>query len=373
LLERRLGVNGFRITVATDGDRALDLLRRHEFDLVLLDIELPGISGFETLQRIRAERGNLELPVIMVTSRNGSGDVVRALDAGANDYVTKPIDFPVALARIRTHLRLRHARDAIVESHQQTIRDLDAAAKMQRALLPNHLVVTSGLRCGWHYQPSDRLGGDLLNVFWITDRYLGFYVLDVSGHGIPSALMSVAVSRSLSPHLRQGSVIVELNPQSPTPRLVAPAEVARRLNLSYPMQENGGLFFTLQYGILDLVERRLSFVSAGHPNPIRISGGMVQDIECAGGPPIGVDEAAEYVDASVPLARGDRIMLFSDGMYEQRNASGEPLGLSRLKALVADLRCDTEQAADRLVANVRRWSACTPFRDDITVLALEIA
>ncbi|MCP5145677.1 MAG: SpoIIE family protein phosphatase [Gammaproteobacteria bacterium] len=373
LLTLRLNAHGFATMSSTTGKDALEVISLNEFDLVLLDVEMPELNGFDVLRQIRALHSPLELPVIMVTGRNGSTDVVNALEIGANDYVTKPVDLPVALARIRTHIALRQAQGRVVDAHLQTLKDLDAAGSMQRSLLPTHCVSNTAIRYGWQYFPCAALGGDLLNVFWITDRYLGFYVLDVSGHGIPSALMSVAVSRSLSPHLRQGSVIVDINPQSPTPIVVPPAEVARRLNGSYQMSETGGLFFTLQYGVIDLVCRTMSFVCAGHPNPVKIGGsGYPVELPCIGGPPIGVLEEAEFVEASVDLERGDRVMLFSDGVYEQRNSAGEPFGLERLRGSMAVAEPDCERATQSVLRDLRAWNGRGGFTDDISLLALQL-
>jgi sigma-B regulation protein RsbU (phosphoserine phosphatase) len=374
LTRTRLEQMGYDVCVVDDGYRAIDAVQVNRFSVVLLDVEMPGIDGFETLRRLRETHSPAELPVIMVTARDNTEDVVRAFRAGANDYLTKPIEFTVADLRIQIQIELCRARDEIIGVHERTLRDLDAAARMQRSLLPSLQFHNSNIVTGWHYQPCQQLGGDLLNIFGITDRYIGLYVLDVSGHGIPSALLSVAVSRSLSPHLRQGSVVVDLNEHSPVPRVVAPAEVAKRLNSSYRMDENNGLFFTLQYGVIDLVERTLRFVSAGHPDPIRVDrSGSAEFLSCGGGPPIGVVEDADYEDAVIDLRIGDRIVLYSDGVYEQANGYAEPFGRERLREqAAATVGLSPADSVLALVDNVGEWCGSRRMKDDVTVLAIEL-
>jgi sigma-B regulation protein RsbU (phosphoserine phosphatase) len=210
VLSRRLARKGYEVAVAEDGSRAIALVRERPFDLVLLDVVMPGLSGLEVLQELRQSHPATELPVIMVTAKNESGDIVEALRLGANDYVSKPLDFPVVLARIQTQLSLKRAVEEVVrlerrlaernhdleganarlaEANRRMERDLRAAAKIQGAFLPRGEPDLSGARFAWHYRPCDELAGDGLNVFALDDRHAALYVFDVSGHGVASALL----------------------------------------------------------------------------------------------------------------------------------------------------------------------------------------
>ena len=155
LLSRRLRKKGHRVAVADGGAAALEMIGAESFDLVLLDIMMPGIDGMEVLERIRGEHDPDELPVIMATAKSESEDIVAALKIGANDYVTKPFDFPVVLARVQTQLAVKKGRDALAKAHRRMKKDLDAAARIQQTLLPAPNIDIPGVRCAWRYVPCD--------------------------------------------------------------------------------------------------------------------------------------------------------------------------------------------------------------------------
>jgi len=132
----------------------------------------------------------------MATAKSETQDVVRALEIGANDYVTKPLDFQVVLARVQTQLSLKRAREELKSVHSRMKADLEAAARIQHALLPMDLPAIPGTTCAWRYRACDELAGDAVNIFRLDDRHLCLYVLDVSGHGVPASLLSVSVTRN---------------------------------------------------------------------------------------------------------------------------------------------------------------------------------
>src|SRR5438093_1009517 len=191
ILSRRLARRGYQVEVAPDARTALQLLAGSAFDLVLLDVMMPEVDGFQVLGELRRTRSLAELPVIMATARDRSEDVVRALELGANDYVTKPLDFAVVHARVRTQLELQRARRALERANLRMRRDLEAGARIQRALIPQAAPALPGVAVAWAFEPCAELGGDIFDVFEFGDGWLGLYLLDVSGHGVPAALTSV--------------------------------------------------------------------------------------------------------------------------------------------------------------------------------------
>ena len=147
MLSRRLRRCGFEVVVADHGRLALEHVAREAFDLVVLDIMMPDIDGLQVLEQLRRSHSVADLPVIMATAKDASDDIVKALEQGANDYVTKPLDFPVLLARVRTQLALRHATRALESANQRMKRDLDAGARVQRALIPSAAPAIPGIEC----------------------------------------------------------------------------------------------------------------------------------------------------------------------------------------------------------------------------------
>ncbi len=371
MLSRRLARRGYSVSTAEDGYKALEEIAAETFDVVLLDIMMPGIDGFEVLEKIRETRAAADLPVIMATAKEGSEDIVRALKMGANDYVTKPLDFPVVLARVRTQVSLKKSKEALVTAHARMKEDLEAAARFQHPLLPESPPDTDRATFAWLYEPCTELGGDSLSVFPIDDDHICMYLLDVSGHGVPSALLSVSVTYSLSARASLGSLITRLGKAGP--QISAPKDVAGRLNELYPMASNNNHYFTLAFGILDLAERRVHCVTAGHPGPALVRPGQPGRILDTPNLPVGMIPGASYDDIVIDLSPGDRLYFYSDGLVEAANSMGEEFGKERiLAAAESSLEESLEQSLRVMVDRTIEWQGGKDFDDDLSILAVEI-
>lgn len=382
---RRLQRRGYGVTTAKDGTQALALLAEQRFDLVLLDVMMPGLNGLEVLQIIRETHPGTELPVIMATARDESSDIVRALELGASDYVTKPLDFAVVLARVRTHLSLKRSIQQILELEQQLSqrnaeleasntrmqRDLEAAARIQSAFLPRTIPAIAGANFAWDFRPCQTLAGDFLNVCPLDDSHIAIYVLDVSGHGVGAALLSVTLSRILSP-AGPDSLLLRDPSGSAEDRLVSPAEVAERLGQKFPWDSATEQFFTIVYGILDVKARRFRYVSAGHPGIAHLRRNSEPTLHQMAGFPIGL--GAGYEERTLQLEPGDRLYLFSDGVTETRSLEGKFFGNTRLLETLG--RGQTQSLSGSialLLGDLHQWCGEAPFRDDISALAVEVA
>ena len=379
-LARRLQRHHYEVAAAKSGREAIELLGGRPFDLVLLDIMMPGMNGLEVLKFLRRVDSLIDLPIIMVTAKGESADMVEALELGANDYVTKPLDFPVVLARIRTQLALRRAvaqvKDlegrldahnkelqataaALAEANDGHTRDLEAAAGVQRALLPAIPPELPGAKFAWAFEPCNQLAGDYLNVFPLPDRHVGLCVLDVSGQGVAAALLSVAASQLLA-RVAGG----------PGSGLVPPAEVADRLDRELTRQAAGHTV-SLLYGTLGLDSGEVRFVSAGHPGPVHVADGAPPARLEGSGLPLGVGGGGAKEQA-VTLKPGDRLALYSDGLTAVRNADGEHFGTERLLAALDEARrLPLANQLDGLVRTVEGWRGEVPRHDDISVLLVE--
>ncbi len=391
MLRRFLQGKGYTVSEAADGEQALAVLRERPFDLVLLDTLLPGRSGLDVLRCLRQTHSAIELPIIMATAMDASADVVTALQLGANDYLTKPFDFAVALARIRTQLALKRSVDRIArleqslaqrnaeleaankeleEANRHMRHDLEAAAHVQQALLPDRPPEVPGASFAWQFRPCAELAGDLLNVVVLDERRVALYVLDVVGHGVKAALLAVMVSRVL------GQMLAAPGPRLPSgdagKRLVAPAAVAEHLDRAFPWDERTQQFFTLLYGVLDQGTRTFEFVSAGHPGPIHLPRGEKARSLVARGALIGLG-TGRYQGSSVSLGAGDRLFLYSDGLVEAKNGDLQDFGKERvLEAVEAGRGLPLAAGLAALVRSVEQWCGSAAPRDDVSVLAVEI-
>ncbi|MEE8326387.1 MAG: PP2C family protein-serine/threonine phosphatase, partial [candidate division NC10 bacterium] len=196
------------------------------------------------------------------------------------------------------------------------------------------------------------------------------YVLDVSGHGVPAALLSVTVSRRLSGHEGEFSLITT---SSPAPREISPAEMASRLNALYPMESNGGHYFTLIYGILDTFTREFHFVCAGHPGPILTHPDKAAQQLQMPALPVGLMDEVAYEDTLLELEPGDRLYVYSDGLNEETNSAGEQFGDDRLlEALVDGKDMSLKDSIDSVITKVVSWRSDDHLKDDVSILAMEI-
>jgi sigma-B regulation protein RsbU (phosphoserine phosphatase) len=385
-LERR----GYRVDAATDGKTALELIEQKPYDLILLDIVMPGVDGMEVLKATRQRRSRAHLPVIMVTSLDSSQAVVEALREGANDYVTKPIDIEVLLARVGTHVILKRTTESLEESNQQLHqvnaqlqRDLEAAAKVQRSLLPAHTPSFENYEFAWRYEPCEQLGGDNLNIMALSENEIGFYLLDVSGHGVQAALMSVAVNHLLEPSQEDTSVVNRpnrgrKNDGEPGFFAATPREVAERLNRHFTFDLAVAQYFTIFYAVLNRADHTCRYVSTGHPAPLRLSAaGDVKLLETSG-LPIGIFQPGEagyepFEQRTLELRPGDRLCVYSDGIVELRNKSQREFGLERLSRLLQESRREPlDQCLETVFAAATAWRDGGPLSDDLSMLALDV-
>ena len=387
MLSRRLRRRGFEVATGADGERALALVDEGNFDLVLLDVMMPGLDGFEVLKIIRQSHAATDLPVIMATAKGESEDIVHALGLGANDYVTKPLDFPVVLARVQAHLALKRAVERVhllernlaernrelegvnarlAAANGRMVRDLRAAAKVQESLLPRGTRDVPGLAFAWAFRPSEELAGDGLNVVDLGGGRVGIYVLDVSGHGVASALLSVSLARRLTPPGDPSSILA--GPSG----LAAPAEVAGTLDRLFPFDPATEQYATLAYGVLDVGSRGFRYVCAGHPAPAYVPAAGEARILEGNGYPIGLAEGP-YDEQVVTLHPGDRLFLYSDGIPEALGPEDSAFGLRRLLATVSTARrLSLEESVAALRSGVEDWCGASGVADDVSVVAVEV-
>jgi sigma-B regulation protein RsbU (phosphoserine phosphatase) len=376
MLSRRLARKGHTVDVAEDGRRALEMIDDTDYDVVLLDIMMPGIDGYQVLETIREARDSGELPVIMATAKDASEDIVAALKLGANDYVTKPFDFPVVLARVSTQLALKRSRADLAAAHHRMKKDLEAAARIQAAFLPEGQPAVNGCRFAWRYVPCDELAGDTLGIVPLDDRRVGIYVVDVSGHGVPSALLSVSLSRLLTAD-PSTSVLWTADPGADGPRIATPVEVMQALVQRFPYDINTGQYFTMVYVVIDLASGEMSFASAGHEPLIVVGPDREPELGSSTGQPVALVPASllrtTHEQSTIRLSPGDRIYLYSDGIPEARNADGEQWGNERLTdKLVELLGNDLDDGLPEILETVRGWQGGPAFADDVSLLAVEI-
>lgn len=364
---------GYACLQAKDGDEALTIALRERPDLILLDVMMPGRDGYEVCAAIRSDPGLADVPVLFVSSRAEPADKVRGLELGAVDYIAKPYDAGEVVARIRTQLRLRLLTHSLANANEELSRkqarleeDLTAAAHIQRALLPSSRLKLPSLATTWQFVPAQAIGGDMFNAVGLDDSHIAIYIFDVSGHGVPSAMVSVCVTQSLS--VAAGIVVTGTGDH---PRVSSPATVLQALGREYPF-ERFGKYFTISYLVLDVRTGLLRYSSAAHPSPLLLHvDGTIRPLE-EGGPILGLDVHDRFDEGVLELQPGDRLLLYTDGIVEHTNPRGEPFGQTRIEELLCRTRSQSlARLGNEFLDAVLGFGAGVPPADDVSLLALE--
>ncbi len=347
------------IIKAFDGDQAIRLIEEGTVpDIILLDIMMPKISGYEVAQRIREKFHLFEVPIIMLTAKDQVQDIISAFRSGANDYVKKPFNRFELIARINMLLTLKNA----ISERQKLIsieEDIEIAKKIQESALSNSLPESDKFSITVRYVPMRGIGGDFYGFHTIGDNLTGVLIADVNGHGIHAALIASMIKiifSTLRPHARNPvSFLTEMN------------------NIIMKNTEN--TFITALYAILDTSDMSLRFSRAGHESVIlyrKESNTIIQNN--IHGRIIGFSEDVNFQLGTIQLRHGDRIILYTDGITETFNSKYEMFGQDRFIDLIkssADL--DSSSFADSVIENVTEWSGNVDnYLDDITLIVIDV-
>jgi sigma-B regulation protein RsbU (phosphoserine phosphatase) len=371
---------GHEVVAAEDGAAAWRLFEADDISLVITDWMMPQLDGLELVRRIRAAPRSGYVYLILLTAKSRKEDIVRGMEAGADDFLVKPFDREELRVRLRAGERivmleqnLARRNEELLTANRHMKQNLDAAARVQRALLPAALPERQGVRFAWKFKPCEELAGDILGVVPLDDQHVALYLLDVSGHGVAAALLSVSVRHFLTSIPAAGSLPWQPIPEKPGYQPAPPAEVARQLNRRFPIEETSGQYFTILYGVLNLPSREFRFVSAGHPGPVHLPHSRAPVLLPVSGHPIGIVEEVNYEEHRLTLEPGDRLYLYSDGILEAFNAADQQFGPQRLLDALADGRTTSlEDSLTRLVTHLEQWGGATHLADDVSVLAVEI-
>jgi sigma-B regulation protein RsbU (phosphoserine phosphatase) len=346
----------YKLSVALDGNAALRSVEKSPPDLVLLDIVMPDLDGYEVCRRLRASEPTREVPVMFLSALEDVSDKTRGFEVGGNDYLTKPFEVLEVKARVRSLLKAKLYADAVREA---MARDLRIAREIQMGILPADLGAATrgtGLEVRALIEPAREVGGDLYEVLRVSDDRVVVALGDVSGKGIPAALfMAVAVT-----------ILRTLARQSGEPD-----EILMRLNDELAEQNPRGMFVTMQCLLFDLKERRVSGAGAGHHQLAVLSPGQPPRLAFAStGRPAGLLASNPVEQESLPLEPGQTFVLFSDGVSEAMNNAEDFYGEERLLATLGALNgAPPADVVARVLADVRAFADGAKQSDDITLLA----
>ena len=362
MLRRLLERQGHTVEEAPDGEAALEQVAERAFDLVLLDVLMPKVDGNTTLARMKADPQLRHIPVIMISALDGIASVVSCIEVGAEDYLPKPFNPTLLRARIGACLEKKRLRDqeqkhlrTIEETQARLSEELKEAANYVRSIIPSPM--DEPWKIDWRYVPSGELGGDAFGYHWIDGEHFAVYLLDVCGHGVGPALLSVTAINVI----RSGSLAGT--------DFRHPAEVLAALNNAFLMENQNNLYFTIWYGVLHAPTRLLRYASGGHPPALLLRDGESISLRTKG-IMIGAMEGIPFEDAEMQLEPNDRLIVLCDGTYEVRQADGSMIDFSDFTRFMAE-RGTAPSGLDDLMDWVNEIQSGAPLADDFSILRIQ--
>ncbi|MEP2782401.1 MAG: SpoIIE family protein phosphatase [Pseudoruegeria sp.] len=376
---------GFSPVTAASGDEALELCKQTEMDLVISDWVMPGMDGLEFCKAFRLLERDSYGYFILLTSKAEKEEIAHGLDVGADDFLTKPVNTDELRARINAAERILRmqrtlsAQKIVLQDKMEELErlydrlegDLLEARKLQQSLVRDRFQDIGNATISLLLEPSGHVGGDLVGWFPINDDSFGIYAIDVSGHGVPSALMTARLAGLLSSSSPEHNVAMSRDKDGEyTPR--SPAEAMADLNNLTLESLDTDLYFTALLGHYQVSTGIVVLAQAGHPHPaVQRADSSVEFIE-EDGFPVGLIPGATYNEFSFKLNPGDRLLMLSDGVTEAEDQEGVMLGEPRLaKILETEQQKTGESLLQSMMTGVVEYTKTKVFSDDVSAVLLE--
>lgn len=369
VIKRALTQQGYDVAVAKNGEEGLDLAQRLKPKLIICDWMMPGIDGLEVCRQTKAMADLSTTFFILLTARGAVEDRVIGLDTGADEFLAKPIDMDELKARVRAGLRIHQLSQDLQKQKHMLEAELSEAAAYVRSLLPvsrHHTAV----RIAACFVPCQQLGGDCYDFQWLDETSLAMYLVDVSGHGVGAALLSVSVLNIL----RSRSL--------PRTNFHDPSQVLQALNHAFQTSPSGTFYeekyFTIWYGVYDTRSRTLTYASAGHPpalllsTPTEATTAVTAELSRLNTPnlPIGMFPDVDYDTATCTIAPSGQLYIFSDGVYEIPQGDGTIWGLDAFADWLTHASINPEITLTSLFEHLQDLCSLQPFDDDVSLLQL---
>jgi len=351
----------YKLRVATDGFEALELAKVEPLPgLILLDVIMPQMDGYEVCSQLKTDSKTHDVPVIFLTGRTEVADETRGFEVGAVDYIHKPFSPPIMRARVRTQLMLHDAHETVARQLLTINRELELAREVQQSILPHKVPQIQGLEIAARYLPMSSVAGDFYDFVGVDDNHLGVLIADVSGHGLSAALIASMLQTALAAESAHAS---------------DPAQVLTKLNQAFYGKFRGH-YVTAAYLFVDMQKNTASYAGSAHPPVLhwRAQTGEATEYE-ENGLMLGPFSDSTYSATTFAVERGDRIVLFTDGIVETTDSSGNQFGMERLKKILESKQdLPASRFADSLLNGLSDWSKHaigTGQTDDLTVLAID--
>jgi len=361
------GEEGISFHYCKDAPAAVEQAAAIQPTVILQDLFMPEIDGLSLVRTFRADPRFRDVPIIVLSTKEEPAVKAEAFAVGANDYIVKLPDRLELLARVRYHSRgyvalveRNEAFQALEASRQVLANDLATAAHYVRSLLPPPQPAAA-IRADWRFIPSAALGGDAFGYHDLDPDHFAVYLLDVCGHGVGAALLSVSALNAIR------------SEALPHTDFHDPGAVLAALNRAFPMERQNDMFFTAWYGVFERGSRTLRWAGGGHPPALLVAGGGPPRLLDSDGPLIGAVDGLEFTSSEVAVPPAARLFVYSDGAFEISRPDGSMWPFTEFVATLAGTSAGPGSPMDALVTHVRAISQRDDFNDDFSMLELDFA
>lgn len=349
--------------------KAIEMAEEVRPTIILQDLVMPNVDGLQLIQKLRSAPATRDIPLIVLSAEESAITKAESFARGANDYMVKLPDRVELLARVRYHseayrrlLERNQAYYQLERSQAALIHELQEAASYVRSLLPP-CWDTGPIKAHWEFIPSEQLGGDAFGYYWVDKEHLAMFLLDVCGHGIGAALLSISIMNDL-----RSSTLPNVN-------FTSPKAVLEALNTAFPMEQHNNMFFTIWYGVYNSVHHKLRYSCGGHPPALLVRRMDTQELKIFSlktpGIVLGAMTDSHYVEEVVDIQSGDELYLYSDGVYEIEQANGAAMPLADFIEIVKRSAGNSD-ALKRILAEVQSRSNTPSFVDDASLVRFVI-
>jgi serine phosphatase RsbU (regulator of sigma subunit) len=370
-LEQELEDLQYETVSAVNGQEALDKVQNEAPDLVLLDIMMPVMDGFEVLGRLKASPATRGIPVIVISANNDLGSVVKGVQLGADDYLPKPFEPVLLRARISASLERKRLSDLQQVYLKGLERELEIGREIQKGFLPSELPQVGGWQIAAYFKAAREVAGDFYDAFLLPGGSMAFVVGDVCGKGVGAALY-MTLFRSLI----RAACTTDNFSNGISAGSLAPAERLHHV-ISFvndyiaDTHKAANMFATLFMGMLDLKSGALRYVNCGNEPPLWIRrGGEIKTLGRTG-PVVGIFAEAEFAVEEIALDKGDTILAFTDGITDAFNEEHVSFGTPRLLECVKDGRAAPGELLKKIEQKLAEFVEAAEQFDDITLLAVK--
>ncbi len=384
-METSLRQKNYEVVAASNGKKALEILESEPVNFVISDWMMPAMSGVELCRQIRERNFDRYIYIMLLTAKAEKQDLIEGMESGADGYMVKTFEPEILEVYIRAGMRfmelerklesqkaqMEAANKKLTDAYSIITKELKVAARMQQSLLPNYKSVAN-VDFDWLFLPSQFVAGDILNYFKLGQNSIGFYVIDVSGHGVSAAMLSMTLTKFLTSYSLYGGPLIDRSGSGGQLKIRPPKEVMGILNKEFQSDNDDFQYFTMLYGVIDSEKSQVRISQAGHPYPFLSTKSDIRRIG-DGGFPVGMIPDAEYTESCFDFSPGDRLTLYSDGLTECHNNENELFSEDRLRAILEECRGKSLSSFTDTVKNrLIEWNGGSDFADDVTLLTLEL-